>query len=588
MGQAGQDSGERPPEIGAYSALTQVFYRKWRPKTLEDVIGQDHVARTLKQAVVQGRVAHAYLFCGPRGTGKTSTARILAKAVNCASPNDGDPCNLCAPCVAVNEGRALDLVEIDAASHRGIDDIRNLKEKVHFTPAEGAYKVYIVDEVHMMTSDAFNALLKTLEEPPAHAIFILATTEAHRVPPTVISRCQRFDFHRISNRHIEECLAKICGSEGIEAEPQALRAIAGNSSGSLRDAENLLEQLVVSYDSHITLAHVRELLGQGDDELALNLVKHTLRGEITEGLKTIIAVADQGLDPRRFHKQVVDYLRGVLLINAGAEDALDYPPETMDAIRAAAESCTLERALKAVQMFEQRPVSQDGFPTLPLEMALVESSLNNEPARQESTGTPRVAPRAASAPANNVPQERVPRSAPPRSAQPRREAEPPAVIAESSPAPVGQTAPSSPYTAPVAQAAASADSVQTAPAVSGELMAEAHWNAIYKAMKRVKGQRYNIGALLMDCGTRYIEDDSLVLVFKNRPNMERLEGELENPDTRRQIQQTVQEVTGASYNLRLSLADQGNAGAGASKGHLVRAALSMGARLVEEEEKHNE
>ena len=318
------------------------------------------------------------------------------------------------------------------------------------------------------------------------------------------------------------------------------------------------------------------------------MVKHTLRGEITEGLKTIIAVADQGLDTRRFHKQVVDHLRGVLLIKAGAEDALDYPPETMDAIRAAAESCTLERALKAVQMFEQRPVSQDGFPTLPLEMALVESSLNNEPARQESTGTPRVAPRAASTPANNVPQERVPRSAPPRSAQPRREAEPPAVIAESSPAPVGQAAPSSPYTAPVAQAAASADSVQTAPAVSGELMAEAHWNAIYKAMKRVKGQRYNIGALLMDCGTRYIEDDSLVLVFKNRPNMERLEGELENPDTRRQIQQTVQEVTGASYNLRLSLADQGNAGAGASKGHLVRAALSMGARLVEEEEKHNE
>ncbi len=555
--------------------MTQVFYRKWRPRTLEDVIGQDHVARTLKQAVVQGRIAHAYLFCGPRGTGKTSTARILAKAVNCASPNDGEPCNDCASCEAVNEGRALDLVEIDAASHRGIDDIRNLKEKVHFTPAEGAYKVYIVDEVHMMTSDAFNALLKTLEEPPAHAIFVLATTEAHRVPATVISRCQRFDFHRISNRHIEECLAKICESEGIEAEPQALRAIAGNAAGSLRDAENLLEQLVVSYDSRITLAHVRELLGQGDDELALDLVRSALKGEVSVGLKTIVAVADQGLDPRRFHKQVVDHLRGVLLIKAGAEDALDYPQETLEAIKAAAESCTLERALKAVQMFEQRPVSQDGFPTLPLEMALVETSLESEPPQ------PAPATRTASAPAANT--RPAARDAPPRSAPPRREAERPVARAETPAAPARQTA-SPPVETPVGQTAASSENGQTAPIASGSPVPEEHWGAIQKAMKRFKGQKFNIGALLMDCGARYIEDDSLVLVFKSRPNMERLEGELENPDTRRNIQQAVQEVTGTSYNLRLTLADQGNGGAGTSRGHLVRAALNMGARLVEEEE----
>ena len=471
--------------------MTQVFYRKWRPRTLEDVIGQDHVARTLKQAVVQGRIAHAYLFCGPRGTGKTSTARILAKAVNCASPNDGEPCNECASCAAVNEGRALDLVEIDAASHRGIDDIRNLKEKVHFTPAEGAYKVYIVDEVHMMTSDAFNALLKTLEEPPAHAIFVLATTEAHRVPATVISRCQRFDFHRISNRHIEECLAKICESEGIEAEPQALRAIAGNAAGSLRDAENLLEQLVVSYDSHITLAHVRELLGQGDDELALDLVRSALKGEVSEGLgvKTIVAVADQGLDPRRFHKQVVDHLRGVLLIKAGAEDALDYPQETLEAIRAAAESCTLERALKAVQMFEQRPVSQDGFPTLPLEMALVETSIESEPPQ------PAPAARTAPAPAANTRPAAASRDAPPRSAPPRREAERPVARSEPPAAPAKQTA-SPPAETPVRQTAVSSENGQTAPIVSGSPVPEEHWGAIQKAMKRKKGRKlFNIGAL---------------------------------------------------------------------------------------------
>ena len=555
--------------------MTQVFYRKWRPRTLEDVIGQDHVARTLKQAVVQGRIAHAYLFCGPRGTGKTSTARILAKAVNCASPNDGEPCNLCASCVAVNEGTALDLVEIDAASHRGIDDIRNLKEKVHFTPAESTYKVYIVDEVHMMTSDAFNALLKTLEEPPAHAIFVLATTEAHRVPATVISRCQRFDFHRISNRHIEECLARICESEGIEAEPQALRAIATNASGSLRDAENLLEQLVVSYDSNITLAKVRELLGQGDDELALALVRHALKGEVSEGLKTIVAVADQGLDPRRFHRQALDHLRGVLLIKAGAQDALDHPPETLEALRAAAESCTLERALKAVQMFEQRPASQDGFPTLPLEMALVETSIERERVQLVQKETP--VAQSAPAPAGSSRPEPSARPAPTRAAAPRREVERPAARPEADRAPAARAAPSQP--APVEQAP---------PIIDGDPLPEVHWDAIRKAMKLFKGQRYNIGALLMDCNTRYVEEDSLVLVFKNRPNMERMQGELENPDTRRRVQQAVQEVTGTLYNLNLRLADQPNAGAGQSKGHLVRAALSMGARIVEEEEKISE
>ena len=232
--------------------MSEVYYRKWRPRTLAEVVGQGPVTKTIRQAVAQGRVAHAYLFCGPRGTGKTSTARILAKAVNCLAPREGEPDNECAICQAINEGRALDLIEIDAASNRGIDDIRELSDKIRFSPGEARYKVYIIDEVHMLTEAAFNALLKTLEEPPAHAIFVLATTESHKVPPTVISRCQRFDFRRIPLEVMVEKLRELCRGEGIEAQGEALALIARTARGSLRDAENLLEQAAVSYGSPLS------------------------------------------------------------------------------------------------------------------------------------------------------------------------------------------------------------------------------------------------------------------------------------------------------------------------------------------------
>src|SRR5512136_808315 len=205
---------------------SQVFYRKWRPQTLADVVGQEPVTRTLANALATGRVAHAFLFCGPRGTGKTSTGRILAKALNCLTNGKGEPCNSCSMCQAFNEGRALDLVEIDGASNRGIDEIRDLREKINFAPNVARFKVYIIDEVHMLTEPAFNALLKTLEEPPPHAIFILATTEVHKVPLTILSRCQRFDFRRLPQAAVVNKLEDICGHEGIKAEPQALALIA--------------------------------------------------------------------------------------------------------------------------------------------------------------------------------------------------------------------------------------------------------------------------------------------------------------------------------------------------------------------------
>ena len=219
---------------------SQVFYRKWRPQTLAEVVGQEHVTHTLLNALANERISHAYLFCGPRGTGKTSTARSLAKAVNCLTNGKGEPCNSCPMCQSITEGRALDVIEVDAASNRGIDEIRDLREKVNYAPNQARYKVYIIDEVHMLTKEASNALLKTLEEPPPHIIFVLATTEAHKVLPTILSRCQRFDFRRISQADVAAKLARICSAEGIHIELKALQLIAKAATGSLRDAENLL------------------------------------------------------------------------------------------------------------------------------------------------------------------------------------------------------------------------------------------------------------------------------------------------------------------------------------------------------------
>ncbi|GAI32154.1 unnamed protein product, partial [marine sediment metagenome] len=278
-------------------------------------------------ALNSGRVSHAYLFYGPRGTGKTSTGRILAKAVNCLTNGKGEPCNTCPICQATTEGRALDVIEVDAASNRGIDDIRGLRDRVNYAPNQARYKVYIIDEVHMLTKEASNALLKTLEEPPPHAIFILATTEIHKVLPTILSRCQRFDFRRISQADVVSKLTRICETEGIHIEPEGLQLIAKSATGSLRDAENILEQLTTYYGDSIELRQVQATLGITGDWRAKELVKHIMNNDVAGGVVTINSVNSDGLDLKQFNREVVEYLRGLLLIKAGSDEAVDLTAE---------------------------------------------------------------------------------------------------------------------------------------------------------------------------------------------------------------------------------------------------------------------
>jgi len=518
---------------------SQVFYRKWRPQTLAEVVGQEPVTQTLRNALISGRVSHAYLFCGPRGTGKTTTGRILAKAVNCLTNGKGEPCNACPMCQAITEGRALDVIEIDAASNRGIDEIRDLREKVNYAPNQARYKVYIIDEVHMLTKEASNALLKTLEEPPPHIIFVLATTEVHKVLPTILSRCQRFDFRRISQTDIASKLTLICHQEGIHMEPEALRLIARSATGSLRDAENLLEQLTTYYGAKVSLQQVQAILGTTGDWRVKEVVKHIINNDASAGIATINSVNSDGLDLRQFNRELVEYLRGLLLIKTGSDEAADFTAEDKAELKALAAKASLAQILKAVKLFGQLELGLDNYSTLPLELALVDCVLTPEEAKEspalEAEHKPRQPVTAATTPV-----------APP---QPKAKPEPTTI-----PAPEATITPPKPGS-------------------EIEQMRQNWKQVVEQAPENTK--RTPAIAILRSAGVKPVamEGDTIILAFRYPYHKE----QIEKPENQRIVEKIIGNFLGHPCRVRCIYEPEAN--------HLLRAALKMGAQIIDVEEK---
>jgi len=365
--------------------MSLVLYRKYRPQSFGEVIGQEHVVQTITNAISGGMVSHAYLFSGPRGSGKTTLARLLAKAVNCQNrkENDFEPCNKCSSCTEINQGRAIDLIEIDAASNRGIDEVRELRDGIKFAPTKSKYKVFIIDECHQLSREAANALLKTLEEPPSHAIFILATTEIHKMIPTIVSRCQRFDFRKLTLQEICKKLEMIIEKEKVKIEKSALELIASNSGGSIRDAESLLGQ-VLTYSwalkkERIETNDIKTLLGLVDINLISQFVDFILAKDGARAIDFLNEVLERGKDPQEFIKALISYLRQALILKINPvlfnPIITGFTKEEKEKLQLQAQNFKEEELRRVLRLFmrAENEMKYASITQLPLELAIIES-----------------------------------------------------------------------------------------------------------------------------------------------------------------------------------------------------------------------
>ena len=543
--------------------MSQALYRKWRPRLWEQVVGQEHVVVTLKNAIAAGRVGHAYLFAGPRGTGKTTTARLLAKAVNCLAESPAErPCDHCQHCQAVNDNRFLDLIEIDAASNTSVDDVRDLRDKINFSPSQGKYKVYIIDEVHMLSTAAFNALLKTLEEPPPHAIFILATTEVHKIPATVLSRCQRHEFRRIPVADIVRHLQELCTQEGLQVDKDALTLIARQATGSLRDAISLLDQLT-SGGQVVNLATAQTVLGTAASQRVFELIDAVLARNPSAGMDCIAGALDSGSDPRQFARQVVDTLRNLLLVRMGAGSQMDVTADQREQMARQAQAFSLPQLLEAVRLFNAaaNEMRSGWQPGLPLELALAQTiqSMDAPPAAAPAASPAEAVVLSAKSPVSETPVTRTRQSA----AEPAPAAQKPAAV---TPSPV-----SSPESPPISTAK---------PGEISQDDIKKNWKKIKEAVSR---RNKMTGALLNSAKTITLREGILVIGFVGPV----LKTRMDNEETRKIIIQSIREVLGVDIPVTGMLVnDKGESlsrDESIETGGIVDTALDMGGKIVQKE-----